>query len=65
MVNYSLGESMIYKCMRRDCGFLFSRSSEVDACPDCGGSRIREATQEEQEEYSRLLKERDRKRAGQ
>ena len=37
---------MIYAC--DNCGFLFSRSTEPDQCPDCGKlGRIRTATAEE------------------
>ena len=42
---------MIYKCMRENCGFLFSRTTEPDACPDCGGKNIRVANDAEQREY--------------
>ena len=42
---------MVYKCMRKYCGFLFSRAGEPDACPDCGGQAIRPANLMEQQEY--------------
>lgn len=40
---------MIYAC--DSCHFLFSRVSPVEQCPDCGKERIREAAQEEIQEF--------------
>ena len=40
---------MIYAC--DSCHFLFSRVSPVKQCPDCGKESIREATQEEIQEF--------------
>lgn len=42
---------MVYYCEK--CRFLFSRSSSVDACPDCGSPRIRFADEEEIAEYDK------------
>lgn len=47
---------MIYKCHNRLCGFLFERTTEPDACPDCGSINISEATPEEKQEYIELKK---------
>ncbi len=42
---------MIYCCENKQCGFLFSRTGEIDRCPDCGSSRIRPADKQEQTEF--------------
>jgi uncharacterized Zn finger protein (UPF0148 family) len=42
---------MIYCC--EICHFLFKRVGTVDACPDCGKSSVREATDDEREEFNR------------
>ena len=42
---------MVYACDH--CHFLFSRVSPVEQCPDCGKESIREATQEEIQEFER------------
>jgi len=47
---------MIYKCHRKNCGFLFSRAEEPDVCPDCGSQAIRPATPSEQREYEDNLR---------
>ena len=44
---------MIYYCEK--CRFLFSRSGEVENCPDCGSPRIRFAGEEEIAEYKKRL----------
>ncbi len=41
---------MIYAC--DNCGFLFSRSTEPDQCPDCGKSAVRSANEVEREEFT-------------
>lgn len=46
---------MIFVC--DNCGFLFSRSSEPEQCPDCGKSAVRPANEVEQEEFSARLSE--------
>ena len=40
---------MIYACDH--CHFLFSRTSPVQQCPDCGKENIRPATPEEIQEF--------------
>jgi len=47
------GKPMIYYCEK--CRFLFSRSGEVENCPDCGSPRIRFAGEEEIAEYKKRL----------
>lgn len=42
---------MIYRCMNRNCQFLFERYSEPEQCPDCGYPGIREAAPEEKDEF--------------
>ena len=42
---------MIYKCLRDNCGFLFSRAGEPEACPDCGSRAIQLADEAEQREF--------------
>ena len=44
---------MIYAC--DNCGFLFSRSSEPEQCPDCGKDTVRPANEVEQEEFAARL----------
>lgn len=51
---------MVYKCMQRNCHFLFERSEEPKQCPDCGYDGICEAAPEEVEEYRK-----NRERSGQ
>lgn len=46
---------MVYRCDA--CKFLFERIGEVTQCPDCGKPLVREATDEEKEEYKRLREE--------
>lgn len=55
---------MIYKCLKRNCQFLFERRGIPEQCPDCGYDGIREATPEEIEEYrtNRLSGERERRK---
>lgn len=45
---------MTYCC--EDCGFLFQRVGEIQACPFCEGSRLRSATPEETEILRSQLK---------
>ena len=40
---------MIYTC--NICHFTFERIGEIDQCPDCGKKNIREANDEEKENY--------------
>jgi uncharacterized Zn finger protein (UPF0148 family) len=42
---------MIYRCENDTCGFLFKRSGDVETCPVCGSTRIRQADGREQAEY--------------
>lgn len=44
---------MIYAC--DNCGFLFSRSSEPEQCPDCGKNAVRPANKVEQKEFAARL----------
>ena len=46
---------MIYAC--DNCGFLFSRTSEPEQCPDCGKNAVRPANEVEQEEFTARLSE--------
>ena len=46
---------MIYVCDK--CHFIFSRSSKVEQCPDCGKYTIRPADEAEKQEYEQRLKE--------
>jgi len=47
---------MIYKCLRDNCGFLFSRAGEPECCPDCGGRAIKLADAIEQQEFENRKK---------
>ena len=38
---------MWYKCLNKNCGFVFHRVGKCIQCPDCGKENLREATQEE------------------
>ena len=38
-------------CTCNNCHFTFERTGLVDACPDCGKMVIREATDDEKDEY--------------
>jgi rubrerythrin len=40
---------MIYVCDA--CRFVFERTGEPDACPDCESPAVREASEEERAEY--------------
>lgn len=46
---------MVYSC--DNCGFIFSRSSEPEQCPDCGKSAVRPASEIEHEEFTARLSE--------
>ena len=46
---------MIYKCLRDNCGFLFSRTGEPEACPDCGSKAFRPADNKEQQEAFQIF----------
>jgi len=43
------GGHVIYAC--DCCHFVFERTGETHACPDCGKPAVREATDKEKEEY--------------
>lgn len=45
----------VYAC--ENCGFLFSRVSECDQCPDCGKKLIRKANEDEIAEFKKRQKE--------
>ena len=51
---------MIYKCLRDNCGLLFSRAGEPECCPDCGGRAIKLADAIEQQEFENRKKARDK-----
>lgn len=42
---------MIYACETKNCYFLFEGKKPPDRCPECGGTAIRAATEQEQAEY--------------
>ena len=44
---------MWYKCLNKNCGFVFSRTGECTQCPDCGKDNLRDATEEEVEDVIR------------
>ena len=44
---------MVYICDK--CNFIFRRFGEVVFCPNCEKTAIREATEQEQEEYLKTL----------
>lgn len=44
---------MIFAC--DNCGFIFSRSFELEQCPDCGKNTVRPANEVEQKEFSARL----------
>ena len=46
---------MIFTC--DNCGFIFSRSSQPEQCPDCGKDNVRLANDAEQEEFAARLAE--------
>lgn len=46
---------MIYTC--ESCHFTFSRVGECEQCPDCGKKAVREATEEEKDEFYRYREE--------
>lgn len=46
---------MIYTC--NICHFIFERIGEIDQCPDCGKKNIREANDEEKENYRKYKEE--------
>jgi len=50
---------MIYKCENEKCGFLFSRMEQPSVCPDCAKEVIREADDEEQQEFEKNRKEKE------
>ena len=46
---------MIYTC--NVCHFTFKRSGDVESCPDCGKPAVREATDDEKNEYIKYRNE--------
>ena len=46
---------MVYT--RDNCHFLFSRTAELEQCPDCGKYAVRPADEAERQEYEKRLKE--------
>ena len=42
---------MIYTC--DSCFFTFRRTGKVEACPDCGKLAVREATDNEKDEFKK------------
>lgn len=46
---------MWYKCLNSNCGFVFTRTTECDRCPDCGKQHLREATNEDIESVKSSL----------
>ena len=51
-------EVMIYAC--DSCRFIFEWIGQIDRCPDCGKKNIREADEEEKQEYSNYQKEKNK-----
>lgn len=51
---------MIYTC--NSCRFTFSRTGNVESCPDCGKLSIREATDKEKDEYKKNREEWDKEK---
>ena len=49
---------MIYAC--DSCKFVFEHVGKVDRCPDCGKKTIREAGNEEKQEYIEYQKEKNK-----
>lgn len=49
---------MIYAC--DSCKFVFEHVGEEDRCPDCGKKTIREAGNEEKQEYIEYQKEKNK-----
>lgn len=50
---------MIYCCEK--CGFRFSRSGEVEVCPNCDSLRIRFADKNEKAKYEKKLEQQPEK----
>lgn len=46
---------MVFSC--DNCGFIFSRSTETEQCPDCGKFAVRPATEDEQKEFEQRMVE--------
>lgn len=46
---------MIFTC--DNCGFIFSRTTETEQCPDCGKFAVRPATEDEQKEFEHRMAE--------
>ena len=46
---------MIFTC--DNCGFIVSRTEEIDQCPDCGKHMVRPASEAEQEEFAARMAE--------
>lgn len=46
---------MVFTC--DNCGFIFSRSTETEQCPDCGKFAVRPADEDEQKEFEHRMAE--------
>lgn len=46
---------MVYVC--DNCHFVFSRTAEIEQCPDCGKYMIRTASEEEKRQFEETLAE--------
>lgn len=46
---------MVFTC--DNCGFIFSRSTETEQCPDCGKYTVRPADEDEQKEFEHRMAE--------
>lgn len=46
---------MVFIC--DNCGFIFSRSTETEQCPDCGKFTVRPANEDEQKEFDQRMAE--------
>ena len=42
---------MIYCCENPACGFLFKRLGDVECCPACDNSRVRDANEQEAAQF--------------
>lgn len=46
---------MVFTC--DNCGFIFSRTTETEQCPDCGKFAVRPATEDERKEFEHRMTE--------
>jgi len=51
-----LGDKLMIYCCEK-CRFIFSRSGEVENCPDCASPNVRHADEEETAEYKQRLEQ--------